>query len=158
MSISYHDFQNLSKSILKKDSLTEMDLRTACSRAYYAAWHCSEALDFKLLDNSGKSNTKAGVHEQRIQKFCNFPAKNQDGIASPEIRAIGYMLRQCKNYRARADYNLQETFDHSLCQTSIESCDLLIGKVLEAIRPMDKSNSSQNIESPSPAPKQICSP
>lgn len=135
MSITYQDLYDFSCSIFDAQTL-EVELRAACSSAYYAVWHCSDELDKLLIDSSGQaSSDKGGVHIERINKFAGFPLNTNQDRVSPErardIRAIGHMMKMIKGHRFKADYKLDADFSASDCKVSIEGSNKAIDKITQ---------------------------
>lgn len=135
MSIQFSDLMTYAQVILNSQQ-SEIELRAACSRAYYAVWHHSDLMDSKLTDNSGQANTNAGIHERRIKKFSNFPKRNLDNLdeeAYWKVRSIGHMLSLCKSGRHTADYCLDADVTQQSTETLIENCKLLADKISDLL-------------------------
>lgn len=99
MPINSIDFLNSAKQLINGN--TEIDLRNATSRAYYAAFH--EAKRISQYSNYVISNNKTGIHQRIIEKLIKHP-----GFSSKDtdIRQIGIILSQCKKGRTKADYSI----------------------------------------------------
>ncbi|WP_374088023.1 hypothetical protein [Methylomicrobium lacus] len=113
MAINHVDFLDFAKSL---PEASEINLRNAMSRAFYAAFHgCG------LKYSSAFSNADVGSHEKLIQALQKSPAS--------EDRAIGYMLSQLKGFRVIADYKL--TLDVTIADknTSLLQTEKLMQKI-----------------------------
>src|SRR5215813_4422220 len=93
--------------LLARDLLLQADnsdqkeavLRSAVSRAYYAAFHVADG----YLQDSGNypptyGNNAEGSHNRIINTFIN-------SATHPEWEKVGRRLRRLKNFRHWADYN-----------------------------------------------------
>ena len=109
MAIEKEDFLAFAKS-LPEDS--EINLRNAISRAYYAAYHsCSEIY-------SSDQSAAGGVHQRLIAGLKGSSNRND--------RQVGYVLDQLKSLRTTADYHLSESITVSDTQTSIKQTEKLL--------------------------------
>ena len=70
---------------------SEVDWRNAVSRAYYAAYHRS----MLIVEGLGFAIEGGGVHRMLVDTLT----ENRN----PNIKAVGYMLEECRRYRVRAD-------------------------------------------------------
>jgi uncharacterized protein (UPF0332 family) len=112
MPIHKDDFLKFAKN-LPEDS--EINNRNAISRAYYAAYHsCSEKF-------TSEKSTPGGVHATLISSLEKSP-NSQD-------RKIGYLLRDIKNKRTIADYQLAEAVTLADRQTTLKTTAKLIGLI-----------------------------
>lgn len=111
MSFDWEDFLELAEYLAKDmwntpiNQLTpgkEADLRTAISRAYYAAFNNAEI--YLNNKNDTTPETGKGVHERLISRFLNHPNRSR--------QLIGEDLRRIMRKRVAADYQL--VFRHSL--------------------------------------------
>lgn len=96
MSCSPDEFLSQAKRL--SASAEEIDLRCAVSRAYYAALHWAREVEHFCppLQAGGVRGT---THEAVIQRFLAYTA-NKTAIK------IGYLLRDMRNRREAADYEL----------------------------------------------------
>lgn len=131
MSVTPDDFL-LSAQRLRKNNPKEIDLRNAISRTYYCCYHYALRLDKELIDNSG-INTKAGVHEQLISKFTNYPLNsNLDDHPKDiaiSIRSIGYILKDLKVYRSTADYKLNDEITLNDAEAASQTAERFLKKL-----------------------------
>ena len=74
----------------------EVDLRTAISRAYYAAFNNAEI--YLKNKNDTTPETSKGMHERLVSKFLNNPNRSR--------QFIGEDLRRIMRKRVTADYHL----------------------------------------------------
>ena len=104
MSVEPSDFLDASKRIIENN--IEICFRNAASRAYYAAFHSCKTI-------APETPYGGATHQKVID----------DLIEDPAFRALGYMLKQCKAIRTRADYKLDDDFlkrDADLCISQSE--------------------------------------
>ena len=80
---------------------SEVDLRNATSRAYYAAYHRCRLLAENLPALAGH---QGGVHRFVIDTLT----ENK----SWKLKSLGYMLDQCRKLRVEADYDIKSEFQH----------------------------------------------
>lgn len=108
MSFDWEDFLELAEYLseeMYKAPLSELtptkeaDLRTAISRAYYAAFNNAQI----FLDNKNDTTieTGKGVHERLISRFLNHPTRAR--------QIMGDQLRRIMRKRVDADYHLVYT-------------------------------------------------
>jgi len=109
MPIDKQEFLQFAKS-LPED--TEIQIRNAVSRAYYAAFHA--CLEVYNIDGSAEG----GVHAKLISGLK----------ASVDIndRKIGYVLEQLTGLRTVADYHLSATISIQDKETSIKQTEKLL--------------------------------
>ena len=91
---------------------SEVDLRNAASRAYYAAYHQCRRLarDLRLRPTPGSG----GVHRRVIDTLTT----SQDR----KLRRLGYMLEQCRKLRVVADYDIEAEFPSDHARTALAQC------------------------------------
>lgn len=120
MSVTHSDFLRSAKNILRADD--EIAIRNAVSRAYYAAYHCSLALDHGF---GSTENQNGGIHTQWVQRLTSHP--------NMKFKSVGYILNTLRGRRATADYDLENDIDDIFAQTVISDTERLIRKVDEAL-------------------------
>ena len=81
---------------------SEVDLRNAASRAYYAAYHHCRLLGQSL--RSPAPPLQGGVHRTLIATLTE--------ARSSKLKSLGYMLEQCRRLRVSADYDIGSEFPH----------------------------------------------
>ena len=91
---------------------SEVDLRNAASRAYYAAYHqCRQlARDLRLRPAPGSG----GVHQRVIGTLT--------GSQDMKLKRLGYMLEQCRKLRVAADYDIKAEFPLGHARTALAQC------------------------------------
>ena len=96
---------------------TEVDRRNAASRAYYAAWHQCLPIgrSVGLSDQPGQ-----GVHQQLIGTLT--------GNRNLTLKSLGYMLRQCRDLRVEADYEIETDFPPEDARTALAQCEKILNK------------------------------
>lgn len=118
MSVSCKDFYQSSLKLLEGKS--EIDLRNAASRAYYAAFHACKILadDLRLPSYAGG---KFGSHEQLIERFrCSRELQH---------KSIGYILQEGREARKWADYELAASFTLEEAKSAVKSTQKIFGKI-----------------------------
>lgn len=116
MPVSPIDFLRVAENLLK--STSEIDHRSAASRAYYSAFHyCTPLASY--LDPVAKP--KSGLHNAFIDIFISSSVR--------KAKAIGYMLRQCHNLRIKADYAIKDEFHYHEADTVIKEAK----RIFEAV-------------------------
>ena len=95
----------------------EVDWRNACSRAYFAAFHrCRQVAEaYEPHVETGGSNTHRIVGEILTERS-----------RGPEVIGMGYMLGQCRRLRNRADYDVEEVFDRTSCDSAIQTSESIL--------------------------------
>lgn len=97
----------------------EIGLRNAASRAYYAAFHaCREAAHGTLAVPSDAGGTHAEI----------ISAYEQAGDRG--YKKIGYMLRQCRDFRTKADYRIKDDFDSAYAVQAISQTERIIELII----------------------------
>ena len=78
---------------------SEVDLRNATSRVYYAAFHRCRLLAENL---PGPGAQYGGVHRRVIDTLTENKSR--------KLKSLGYMLDQCRKLRVEADYDIESVF------------------------------------------------
>jgi hypothetical protein len=87
---------------------TEANIRSAISRYYYAAYHCSHQFHAKLA-MPGQPGRAYGRHNQLISKLAN-PSPQLPRQLQVSSLAVGRALLSIRNLRIPADYHLNTSF------------------------------------------------
>ena len=96
---------------------SEVDWRNAASRAYYAAYHrCRRMAEDERLSIPEGGSAHAALADALV-----------NGINAP-IRRIGLVLDLCRARRARADYDIDDSFPRELANTVVEDCERLLAE------------------------------
>ena len=95
----------------------EVDRRNAASRAYYAAWHRCLPI--------GRS---VGLSAQPGQGMHQHLIGTLTGNRNPTLRSQGYMLRQCRDLRVEADYEIETDFPPEDARTALAQCEKILNK------------------------------
>ena len=72
----------------------EVERRVAVSRTYYAAFHRCRA----IAQRQGMFADAGGTHAEVIEALTRSRKR--------KLQSIGYMLRQCRELRVKADYQI----------------------------------------------------
>ena len=96
---------------------SEVDWRNATSRAYYAAFHRVRP----IAEGLGFSARRGSVHLDIVRSLTDL--RN-----SQSIKSLGYMLDECRRFRARADYEIDEEFSPRYCQTVLEQARRMLAR------------------------------
>ena len=123
MSISPNDILDTSKYLLKDNN--ESNLRSASSRAYYAAFHACSCFSEKLpaVDMSGKHET---THNVVITKYLKYTENSDFKI---KIRKVGGLMMQLRNARVDADYKLSFNFKEPRAKENVYQSGRIIGMI-----------------------------
>ena len=78
---------------------SEVDLRNATSRIYYAAFHRCRPIAENLPEPATKHG---GVHRRVIDTLTENESR--------KLKSVGYMLDQCRKLRVEADYDIESVF------------------------------------------------
>lgn len=89
----------------------EVERRVAASRIYYAAFHECRP----MAQARGLFADVEGSHAQVIEALTRGGDRT--------LKRIGYKLRQCRDARARADYDIDEDFTLDDARTMMEECE-----------------------------------
>lgn len=123
MSINGIDFLKSAMSCLEQDN--EAGFRNAISRAYYAMYH--ETLN--LLPQYKKP--KKNHHYSLIDYLHSF--KNDESNVFP-YRPLSYRLKQQRNFRNQADYNIDGiTITYNNAQATIKEAEIFLENCKSAI-------------------------
>lgn len=84
-------------------SEAEVGRRAAISRAYYATYHKCKSYpeEYHLAEEPGK-----GMHETLINSLIKGHGPEIDEATQRKLRSIGYKLRQARDRRKNADYEI----------------------------------------------------
>ena len=93
----------------------EVDWRNAASRAYYAAWHRCLPIGRSV---GLSAQPGQGVHQQLIETLT--------GNRNTTLKSLGYMLRQCRDLRVEADYEIKTDFPPAAARTALEQCEKIL--------------------------------
>lgn len=131
MAVGFDDFLAFAKDNLlpDDDSMSEIRIRCAISRAYYSAYHACLAYQNKF-PSPGSAATGRGSHESLINQFKNpSPETCRDSELSKKSKLIGALLDVAKHRRHLADYNLASTVNKSEAKAQIQTVLSIIDKV-----------------------------
>ena len=95
----------------------EVDRRNAASRAYYAAWHQCLPIGRSV---GLSAQPGQGMHQQLIGTLT--------GHRNPTLKSLGYMLKQCRDLRVEADYEIETDFPPEDARTALEQCEKILNK------------------------------
>ena len=105
MSISPKDLFEFAESLTGSNS-SEVSLRTVAGRSYYASFHrCTQFCEAENLPEPEYADEAKGVHDTLIKKFTTYK-KNSNDARALALRAVGFMLQNCREIRVRADYKI----------------------------------------------------
>jgi uncharacterized protein (UPF0332 family) len=112
------EFFELAQKLVQMHS--EPALRSAISRAYYAAYHCC----IKLLREFGFQFSKDSSAHEKVSAYLN-------NAAIAEIELAGKELNYLRRRRNHADYDLtsKEFQDHITCQLDLARAQTVISQI-----------------------------
>lgn len=96
---------------------TEVAWRSAASRAYYALFHRCMPIGVSLGVKPDDPNAHAGL----IGALT-------DSLVPNSTKGLGFMLRQCRSSRVKADYMIDDEFAKEECDSALETCRRAIAK------------------------------
>ncbi len=111
MSIQPSDFLQTAKQLYQDGNVPEADLRSAASRAYYAALHASH---LALPDSRKPSEAilrNKGSHQAIIDALDAWA--KAPGVGREQARKLVRTLRRLRDTRKNADYSLLTDFKNN---------------------------------------------
>lgn len=100
---------------------SEVDLRNAASRAYYAAYHqCRKLPQLPPAPGSGS------MHKWVVDTLT----ASQDN----KLKSLGYILEQCRKLRIAADYDIDAKFPSDQTHTAVAQCRKILDKAESILR------------------------
>lgn len=123
MPVTPNELLEAAKAIGRGDA--EVDWRNAASRAYYAAWHRCLPIGRSV----GISAQPRGMHQQLIDTLT----ESRDMT----LKSLGYMLRQCRDFRVDADYWIEADFSFEDARIALTQSENILNKA-EAYLPWAK--------------------
>lgn len=113
MSIQPSDFLDSAASYIAAD-ISEVSIRNAVSRAYYAAFHCC-ADSFSENELPASNEPSKGMHKQYISQLTQC-----DAGSSP--RSAGIKLQALHSRRIKADYKLDSIVTQRDAALQLDTC------------------------------------
>jgi uncharacterized protein (UPF0332 family) len=107
---------------LHKNSCCEEEYRSSTNRAYYSAYHvCSiVAKKYKIYPkNLNKGFKHSELSEQLIANKTPYLTRDR-------LRKLGYMLKQAKSLRVKADYKTSNSFTYNQSDTCLSQTKAII--------------------------------
>jgi uncharacterized protein (UPF0332 family) len=127
---SHHLFALASRLSTSSDEAT---LRAAISRAYYAAYH--RCLDWeRQLPQRGSDTGVHGVHACLISRL-EHPHRGCSPLQVRRSKAIGKRLREQRDRRTFADYNIHGHLPRQLVSAQLTSAAELLSQCDQSCRP-----------------------
>lgn len=114
--------QLLARAQEQLQSADELNFREATKNAYYAAYHLLKPLGAAIDDPRKYSD---GNHAQLIGVLGNH--------ATMSVRALGFMLRDCRHRRNEADYDIESQFLKETAKTQVEMVVRIFAKHREIV-------------------------
>lgn len=113
------DFYDVAKENFKLD--TEIGYRMCLGRSYYAMYHCAKSMIKSELPRYVK-----GGHHYSLIEFLADP-HNGESYDKKGMKIISYILRQGRELRNKADYDLScDTITDLVAETQITQTERLI--------------------------------
>ncbi len=136
MSIEPKDILATAQKLLASGVPTESDLRSAASRAYYAALHASYfVLPGGLVPNTSELKGK-GSHDAIIRAVEIWAKKPGTGRAEAQI--ILRNLKRSKDIRKTADYRLEYDFPITESQFAIADATKVLSEAAHAKQKLER--------------------
>ena len=89
----------------------EVERRVAVSRTYYAAFHRCRA----IAQRQGMFADAGGTHAEVIEALTRSRKR--------KLQSIGYMLRQCRELRVKADYQIGDDLTIQDAEAAKDQCE-----------------------------------
>ena len=129
MPIDCKDFLNGAKKILNSSDC-ECDYRNAISRAYYSIYHHAQNIH-NLLPTGGclpPVEEKRGLHETLYYQLAHPTVLDEN---SKKIsKSVGYILKDIKTMRVKADYRLDSIVSKGEAELAIKEAQRAHTKLL----------------------------
>ncbi|TVO79049.1 HEPN domain-containing protein [Sedimenticola selenatireducens] len=125
MSTTSTDFLSFAQDQLTND--LEISQRNAASRAYYAAFHAAKAVSNNLPQYQ---DVNGGCHTHLIDTLENHMVKSISRDRDMAIKSLGYILRQCRTLRTKADYHISLEFTKKEAELAIAQAKKIIEKAI----------------------------
>ena len=120
MSVSTENTLTYAFELVNQEAASEVILRNAVGRAYYAAFNHTETLHSVIphyLDGP-----KTGLHQQKINQLKSVIVASDIGVTAEVVksfRKLGMVLADIRSKRTLADYHLNETLN---LETALLAC------------------------------------
>lgn len=124
MTVSHKDLISFAETLAK--GTTEVEYRSAVSRAYYAAYH-ETVVWAASLPTVGVSKPGSGMHKAHIDALTSPTVTGATALRS---RSLGYMLNALKARRTKADYHLTETVDIHEAANAVAEAETIMTKAV----------------------------
>ena len=108
----------------------EAALRSATSRAYYAAHHQCDALCTQVGISLARYRWTR-KHEEIIDALERYTYS--DANRQQELRTVGTLLRQCRDLRNRADYDLNSAYDSEAAEITIATVESMFALATSSV-------------------------
>ena len=102
----------------------EVERRVAVSRTYYAAFHRCRA----IAQRQGMFADAGGTHAEVIEALTRSRKR--------KLQSIGYMLRQCRELRVKADYQIGDDLTIQDAEAAKDQC----GRIWTAAEALDQAS------------------
>jgi len=122
MPVAHTDWIAFAKSLVGG---SEIDNRSAASRAYYGAFHACKSLADKLPDPLDPK----GMHDRSVRAMSEFPVSPTNRNTAMAIRKVGHIMMQCRSLRTKADYHIGIDFYQTEAEETIRLAEAAIASV-----------------------------
>ncbi|WP_157755093.1 hypothetical protein [Variovorax boronicumulans] len=123
MPVNSQDFVIFSQSVTPDGD--EIARRVIVSRAYYGAYHACTEWHASLPVAGHDIGFKGGAHQTLVNQLVN-PDQSCTRDIELQSKGIGYALRELRDWRHEADYELHLTIDKVRAENAIEKAKLLL--------------------------------
>ncbi|ELB2081777.1 hypothetical protein NB463_09025 [Vibrio sp. RM-41-2B] len=127
MPVKAEDFFEQAKELMALEQ-NEINIRSCISRCYYGMYHKV----LSILDHEQILYPNKGYHGSLIH-YLQTDAANDESLPFNSLKGLAYMLKQERDRRQVADYELSDAPDLESAQDSISTaerclqrCDLLV--------------------------------
>lgn len=117
-----------SAEAIDRSATEEADFRCACSRAYYAIFHDSDAFHQRLPTHGVVPKcTDGGMHATLIQQLIN-PSVPRGDLYFRSM-SIGYLMKSLYAKRIKADYKREVDIDKTTATSAIAEAREILVKI-----------------------------
>ncbi|EJL6378364.1 hypothetical protein NMR51_003029 [Vibrio cholerae] len=117
MPVRAEDFFLQAKELISNDQ-SEVNIRSCISRCYYGMYHKV----LSILDNKQRMYPNQGYHGSLI-KYLQTDSANDESLPFMSLKGLSYMLKQERDRRDNADYELSDSPDIETAKDAIRTAE-----------------------------------
>lgn len=123
MSCKPEELLVLAKIIQELRPTSDTADRAVISRSYYSMYHKV----LSILDKTPRTYENKGVHASLI-KYLSSDAASDESIDFNSLKSLSYMLKQEKDNRVLADYQIKDEIGENVALRSLATAERFINK------------------------------